>query len=58
MKNLDVDEEAENLLELIERKYPPKKCSLQTYQDILIALQPVLKRRIQWLDEELENHPK
>jgi hypothetical protein len=50
---LDPDAQAVTLLQEIEADYPPSRCSLETYRDILIALRAELQQRIGELNEEI-----
>ena len=43
---MDADEEAVKLLQEIESKFPPDKCSLEEYQEVLKHLVSELKIRI------------
>lgn len=47
------EKEAERLLNEIERQYPPRKCSLETYREVLVELRDELSTRINQLDEEI-----
>jgi len=52
-KALDVDEESQRLLNEIEEQYPPQRCSLATYREVLRSLVMDLRNRIGQLNDEI-----
>ncbi len=53
MPKIDPDDESERLLSEIEAQYPPDKCSLEEYKEVLEALMGDLKTRVRQLHEEI-----
>jgi len=53
MPRVDPEKEAPRLLNEIERQYPPRKCSLEIYREVLVELRHELSTRINQLDEEI-----
>lgn len=53
MPKINPEKEAEKLREEIERKYPPSRCSLEEYREVLDNLRDVLTERIVQIDDEL-----
>lgn len=53
MLKIDFDEETERLMTAIEDEYPPEKCSLEEYRDVLDSLNHAIRERIEQLDGEL-----
>ena len=54
MPRVDPEKEAPRLLNEIERQYPPRKCSLETYREVLVELRHELNERINQLDDEID----
>ena len=50
---IDPEKEAERLLGEVEKQYPPEKCSLEEYRDVLDNLWHAVKERIEQLDDEI-----
>jgi len=53
MTRFDVESETERLFEEIEEQYPPEKCSLAQYREVLRDLQIRLRERVRQLDDEI-----
>lgn len=47
------EDEAEKMMEKIEKEFPPSKCSLEQYRDALEDLWPRIRERVAQLNEEI-----
>lgn len=49
----NAEDEAEKMMEKIEKEFPPSKCSLEQYRDMLEDLGHRVRERISQLDNEI-----
>lgn len=52
-EKLDPETEAERIREEIEEEFPPERCSLEQYRDVLRATVHALRHRIECLNHEI-----
>lgn len=50
---MDAEQEAERLINEIEAQYPPEKCSLAEYRDVLESLGHSVRERVEQLNDEI-----
>lgn len=52
-KPFDTEEEAERLINEIEGQFPPERCTLEQYRDVLDTLEDLVRSRVRQLDDEI-----
>lgn len=55
MPKIDPEKEAADLLREIERKFPPERCTLPQYREVLDNLRIEICERINQVDEEISD---